>query len=442
MPDTPLAIEVKKQKAKGDPHMMDYLTMMARHRTAVVGFTLVFGVLFFAFTFVMRFTFSSTATLLPPEKQQLGGLMSFLAGSGALDIMKTQENPALDLFQNVLESRTLAEEVARDPRIIRYFSAWDTSQKSIAGAVQRSMQVDALRNGMMTVTIDMETHWSPDDAEKDSAKVLSAYLANKLVATLDNFNRERLMTSARNTRVFVEGEYKKRMQQLDTAYASMQNFQQKNKAVSLPDQLSATVTAAAELGASIQQMEIQLSVEERELSPNSDRIQTLRAQLQAAKRALAGFDDGSVGDYVVGLKGVPQLARQFAGLTREIKLLETLTAYLRQQWEQEKINEQRNLPSLQVLDPAIPPDRKSSPKRLAMLLLGLSCGFVASIVYVGVQRFRSLVKIDRFERRRFINFMHALRHGKNAKFDPVAGPEDIEQVAIPTANVRSKSETA
>lgn len=420
---------------------MDYLTMMARHRVAVLGFTLGFGLFFFALTFLMRFTFTSTATLLPPEKQQLGGLMSFLAGSGALDIMKTQENPALDLFQNVLESRTLAEEVAKDARIKRYFSSWDTSTLAVAGAVQRSMTVEALRNGMMTVTIDMVTHWTPEDAEKDSAKVLSAYLANKLVATLDQFNRERLMTSARNTRVFVEGEYKKRMQQLDSAYAQMQNFQQTNKAVSLPDQLSATVTAAAELGASIQQMEIQLSVEERELNPNSTRIQTLRSQISAAKQALHNFDDGSVGDYVVGLKGVPQLARQFAGLTREIKLLETLTAYLRQQWEQEKINEQRNLPSLQLLDSAMPPERKTSPKRFAMLMLGLTCGFVVSIVFVAIQRFRNVVTTDRFERRRVINFMHALRHGKKAVFDPVAGPETEEQVSINSNGVRSHQQS-
>jgi tyrosine-protein kinase Etk/Wzc len=440
MPDTPLEIEVKKQKAKGDPHILDYLTMMARHRFAVAAFTLGFGILFFAFTFLMRFTFSSTATLLPPEKQQMGGLMSFLAGAGALDIMKTQENPALDLFRNVLESRTLAEEVARDPRIKRYFSSWDTSNLAIAGAVQRTLSAEALRNGMMTITVDMVTHWTPDNAEKDSAKVLSAYLANLLVSTLDRFNRERLMTSARNTRIFVEGEYKNRMAQLDSVYGEMQAFQQTNKAVSLPDQLTATVSAAGELGAQIQQLEIQLAVEERDLNPSSTRVQTLRSELAAAKHALARFDDGSVGDYVVGLKGVPHLARQFARLTREIKLLETLTAYLRQQVEQEKLNEQRNLPSLQMLDPAIPPDRKSSPKRLTMLLLGLTCGFVTSMIYVSVQRFRQSVNVDRFERRRFINFMHALRHGKKAAFVPVAGPEDLEQVGI-KANPRAR-ETA
>jgi hypothetical protein len=75
-----------------------------------------------------------------------------------------------------------------------------------------------------------------------------------------------------------------------------------------------------------------------------------------------------------------------------------------------------------------------------MLLLGLTCGFVTSMIYVSVQRFRQSVNVDRFERRRFINFMHALRHGKKAAFVPVAGPEDLEQVGI-KANPRAR-ETA
>jgi tyrosine-protein kinase Etk/Wzc len=156
----------------------------------------------------------------------------------------------------------------------------------------------------------------------------------------------------------------------------------------------------------------------------------LRSQLEAAKRALRSFDDGTAGEYVVGLNGVPRLAREFAGLTREIKLLETLSAYLRQQLEQEKINEQRNLPSLQMLDSALPPDRKSSPKRLAMLLLGLTCGFVVSMIYVSLQRLKSSMTQDPYERRRLINFLHALRMGRRAKFAPAVGPEDPSQVEI------------
>jgi hypothetical protein len=81
----------------------------------------------------MPHTFSGRTTIIPPEKQGQSGLMSFLAGTGALDLMKGQENPALDMFKNVLDSRQLSEEIAKDTRIRRYFASFDTSSKGIVG---------------------------------------------------------------------------------------------------------------------------------------------------------------------------------------------------------------------------------------------------------------------------------------------------------------------
>ena len=163
------------------------------------------------------------------------------------------------------------------------------------------------------------------------------------------------MTTARNTRIFVEAEYQNRMVQLDSAYARLQAFQEEHKTISLTDQLTASVSSAAILGSQEQQLAMQLRVEERELAPNSARIQTLRSQLEEIKRELKKYDEGGVSDYIMAFKDVPTLARQLASLTREVKLLETLSAYLRQQLEQERINEQRDLPTLQVLDPAVVP---------------------------------------------------------------------------------------
>src|ERR1051326_6056208 len=79
---------------KPDPHILDYVAMLARHRFAVLFLTFGFGILFFAFTYVMPFTFTAKVTLLPPEKQEAKGLLAFLAdAASSLNTMKSQENP-------------------------------------------------------------------------------------------------------------------------------------------------------------------------------------------------------------------------------------------------------------------------------------------------------------------------------------------------------------
>jgi len=218
--ETPLFEPPKK-----DPHLMDFFTLLAKHKRAVIILPLFFGIVFLAFTYFMPQAFSGLTTLIPPEKSQQSGLINFLTGSGALDLMKSAENPALDMFKNVLDSRQLSEEIEKDPRIYRYFATFDTSAKGIAGYIHTSMESEALRNSMFNVTITIKTHWNPTQEEKDSARLLVPYLAKVFVEHLDHYNRERLMTQARNTRIFIEGEYKNRMHQLDSEYSLLQNFQ-------------------------------------------------------------------------------------------------------------------------------------------------------------------------------------------------------------------------
>lgn len=403
--ETPIVIT-----EKSDPHILDFFTMLARYKKSIVLIVAIFGFLFLAVTFIMPFTFSGLSTLVPPEKQSGGNqLLSFLSGSSALDLMKGAENPALDMFKNILDSRTVSQEIARDPRIKGYFSSWDTSQIGIGFAVHDCLTSEALRNGMFNVQVDIKTHWFPTATEKDSARSLVPYLAKLFVEHLDHYNRERLMTSARNTRIFVEGEYKTRLVQLDTAYRQLQAFQESHKTISLTEQLSATVTSAAMLASQVQQLEMQLGVEERELSGNSGRVELMRAQLEEAKRQLKKYDEGGVGDYVVALNSVPELSRNLAGLLREVKMLETISAYLRQQLETERINEQRNLPTLNVLDPAVIPDRKSSPRRLTMLLIGLFSGLVVSVLFVSWKKYKENVRSNPEEHTKYNTFVGHLK---------------------------------
>lgn len=395
-----------------DPHIMDYLMLWAVHKRKVFVIIVCTAALFLGITFIMPFTYSSLATIMPPEKDKTGGLMSFLSGSGALDLMKGQENPALDVFQNVMESRVLSETIARDKKVRKYFSTFDTTFDVVAFNALSSTKSEPLRNGVMNIQVDIKTHWFPSTEEKEEARQLAPYLANLYVKELDTYNRERLITSARHLREFTEREYAKRMDQLDTAYLNLQQFQELNKAVSLTDQLQATVTNAAMLASQVQQYEMLLGVEERELAPNSARISMLRAQLEEAKLQLTKFEDGSVGEYSIALTKAPELARNLAKLMREVKLLETISAFLRQQLEQDKLNEQKSVPTFNVLDSAVLPFKKSSPKRAIMLILGIISGVVLSGIYIFIHSYKQSTRLHPEKHVRYLSFKKAMQNQK------------------------------
>jgi uncharacterized protein involved in exopolysaccharide biosynthesis len=72
------------------------------------------------------------------------------------------------------------------------------------------------------------------------------------------------------------------------------------------------------------------------------------------------------------ITSVPALALEYGRLMRDLKVQETLYALLMAQYEQAKISEARDTPTVQVLDPAIPAERKSRPKiALNVLIAGI-----------------------------------------------------------------------
>jgi tyrosine-protein kinase Etk/Wzc len=418
-PTTDMATNTGIGKSVGTnaPNRIDFLTSVARHWRRIALFGLLGAVLLVAFSFTVPPTYVSTVTVLPPEHEGAGGMMAFLANSAsALDVLKggLSENPTLDLFKTIVESRSISEDVASDSVIRTYFRRRDTSLKSITDKLQGSLQSEALRTGMMTVTVKMSPPRFASKQAMDSVRMMTAYVANKFVEVLDRFNRDRLMTSAKNTRMFVEEEYNAKRVELDSAYASLQQFQESHEAISLPEQLAATVSAAAKLTSQKQQLEMEREVESHELGPNSPRIQALGAELDAAQQELNKYDSGGAGEYILALKNAPALSRELAEYLREVKVLEQVTAYLRQELEQEKISEQRDLPSLQVLDPAQPPTDRSSPSRTLYAGLGLLIGLSFGFILIIFQRFTTDLRTHPDVHYRLLNVLRAMRLGNAA----------------------------
>jgi tyrosine-protein kinase Etk/Wzc len=394
------------------PAHMDFLTNVARHWRRIALFGVCGVVALTLFSFTRPQTFVATVTVLPPEHEGAGGMLAFLANSAnALDFLKggISENPTLDLFKTIVESRSISEDVAHDPVIFSYFHRRDTSFQSMTDMLQSSVESEALRTGMMTVSVKLSAPGFASKIARDSARRMTAYVANKFVESLDRFNRDRLMTSAKNTRMFVEQEYNAKMVDLDSAYGRLEQFQESHKAVALPEQLAATVSAAAKLTGQKQQLEMQRTVEAHELGPNSPQIQALGAEVDAAQQELNKYDSGGAGEYVLALKNAPALSRELAGYLREVKVLEQVSAYLREELEQERVSEQRDLPSLQVLDAAQVPTERSSPSRTLFAIIGLLLGLVFGLGLTGFQMFTSDVRARPDVHYRLLNVLRAMR---------------------------------
>ena len=66
---------------------------------------------------------------------------------------------------------------------------------------------------------------------------------------------------------------------------------------------------------------------------------------------------------------------------RNLKYAGTILELLAQQYQMAKVDEARDAPLLQVLDVAIPPEKRSSPKRAQMVLMAMmASGFAMCLL--------------------------------------------------------------
>lgn len=99
------------------------------------------------------------------------------------------------------------------------------------------------------------------------------------------------------------------------------------------------------------------------------RLGGARKDLARAENALRGFSEGNL-----RFGNAPRLALEQARLMREVRTQEEIVIALTRQHEMAKVDENRDVPVLNVLDPAQPPAFRSSPQRGMMVVLGLFLG--------------------------------------------------------------------
>jgi capsule polysaccharide export protein KpsE/RkpR len=160
---------------------------------------------------------------------------------------------------------------------------------------------------------------------------------------------------------------------------ALKEFQTQNRTVAIEAQSKAMIEATAMIQAQIMAQEVQLQVMGSYLSPNNPEVARVQSSIHELRKQLQTMETGKSGkDRLPGdrlrpaITSVPTLALEYGRLARDLKVQETLYALLISQYEQAKLTEARDTPTVQVLDPAIPAERKSRPKiALNLLIAGI-----------------------------------------------------------------------
>ena len=395
-------IEQVKKENDEQGFIWAFFELVIKWRRLLITNAIIAAVLTLVILLFMSNWYSASISIMPPSEDNsalglLGGMLpsglgSLLGGSGvSLPGMSTPS----DLYAAILKSRIVCDEVISRYDLKKVFDE-PIDEKAVM-ILQGYTKISVEPEGIIVLSYE----------DKDPNR--AAAVANAYMDVLNKVNTENLVTKARYMREFIESRLNENIRDLTAAEEAYKNFQQTNNMLALDEQVKASINAIAELRSQLVIAEIEFGVMKKTLSPSNSKYQEQDYKIQQIKKQLAILEKGDPEDTTASMltlpvKETPSLGLQFARLTRDLKIQETIFELLKQQYEQAKIQEMKDTPTIQILDKAQVPHVKSRPKRVTLSVLsGFACFiitlfFALSVEYIQREKNANSIAYQRIQK--------------------------------------------
>ncbi len=344
--------------------LLDLLLVVAENVRLLVFGPLLAGLAALGIAFIIPPTFTATTRILPPQQQQGAaamlasqlGALGGLAGAAGLNI----KNPA-DTYVALIKSRTVADGMIERFDLMKVYE--QNLRQDARKALATATKVSSGKDGLITIEVD-------DKEAKRAADIANAY-----VQELSKLTGSLAITEAQQRRVFFETQLQLAQENLKKAELTLG---QTGAGESLLKSAPLTVVEGiARLKAQVTAQEIRLATMRGYLTDDSPQFQLAQRELASLRSHLTQAERDQPA------KGVP--ATDYLNRFRDFKYQETLFELMAKQYELARLDEAREGAVIQVVDPAVVPERKSKPKRaLIAVLTSLVAGF-ALLLFVFVR---------------------------------------------------------
>jgi uncharacterized protein involved in exopolysaccharide biosynthesis len=354
-------------------HLLDLLIILSKRRKFIFWFTLGAAILTAVVVLVIPSRYTAETVVLPPgqNSSMSSALLSQLGGSGALASAAGSslglKSPG-DLYVALFRGRTVEDSlIQRFGLMARY------REKKLSDARRefedRSTVVLGVKDGLIRITVT------------DRDPVLAAAIANAYVEEFRKLSATLAITEASQRRVFFQQQLLEANENLAAAEEAMKHTEQSTGVLQIDSQARSLIESAATMRAQIAAKEVQLQAMRSYATEDNPQMVTAEQQLIALKAQLAklaGSDENSSSDILVPKGNIPEAGMEYIRKLRDVKYYETITELIAKQFEMAKLDEARQGSVIQVADVAVPPDKRSFPKRTLTVIVAVVLGFFAA----------------------------------------------------------------
>jgi len=369
--------EAAPSRTETEVSVLDILVLLAGRTRFIVRFVLGAAVLATVVSFLLPVRYEAKIVLLPPTQNssmgsallgQLGnmGSLAALAGGG-LGI----KNPA-DMYVSLLTSRTV-----EDAMIQRFGLMAEYHEKRMTDTRKefesRTTAIAGVKDGLIRISVE----------DRDPKR--AADLANGYVEEFRKLSASLAITEAARRRLFFDQQLQQAKDNLTKAEEAMKKTQQSTGVLQIDSQARSLIESAAILRGQVVAKQVQIQSMRSFAAEDNPRLILAKqelAALQSQLERLAGSQHDTGSDINLSKGRVTESGMEYLSRFRDLKYYETVFELLAKELEIAKLDEAREGAIVQVVDAAVPPDKKSFPPRAIIVVLMTLIAFVIAVLWV------------------------------------------------------------
>jgi len=355
--------------------MMDLLLVVAERAKTIAKVTICAMMLAIAGAFLLPNYYTATTRVLPPQQSQsmaamLASQLGSLGPLGATAGNNLGLKSPNDIYIGMLKSETVENAQIKRFDLMKVYR--DRRISDARRDLEAASKFMSTKEGFIAISVE------------DKNPNRAAVMANTYVDELRKLTERLAVTEAGQRRLFFEKQLAQTKSDLNLAEQAFKNVQLRTGVIQLDGQAKAIIESVVQLRAEIAAKEVQLHAMRSfatETNPDlalaTQELSGLGAQLQKLEHQ----QGSGGGDMQVPAGQIPEAALEYAQRLRDVKYNEGLFELLSKQYEAAKMDEARQGTVIQVIDPAVEPDNKSSPHRVGLVLVITVLAMFLSIVW-------------------------------------------------------------
>ena len=354
---------------------LDILLAITKHKKFIFFTTLIITILAIFYSLMATKYWKSSASIIPVKGEGAFNVSTYLGmQSNFLNISLQPESAELMM---IMKSRTFSKNIVEQFDLVKYFNiSSEDSLISIEAAITR------LRESMLTLSLNDETGLVSITIESRD-KFLSAKIANYYLKHLDQYNKEQKMTKGREKRIFLKTRIDNLKKTIDSLLISVKNFQEENQIYDIDNQTSKLIGLYSNLISEKLQNSIALELSKKFIKGDSPELMRLRHKDLILSEKISNLKHLKENDseFTLSLSEMPELQMEYSQLQLNLIINNKVYGFLYPQYESSKIEENRDLPTINIVDRAVPAGKRSKPKRTFFVIAAFISALILSIGY-------------------------------------------------------------